>query len=174
MSTAVAELPDLYEVINGQIVEQTMSARTSAQASELAYALSAFGKSRRLGKAYTEVLIAMPDRFEHNRRPDVIFVSSQTWPMDRLPPDDAAWAIVPDLCVEVVSPNDSAHDLRGKINEYFDAGVPMVWVVYPNVEQVEVFTSPKQSRILDRNDTLTGGSILPEFELPLQELFLRG
>lgn len=38
---------------------------------------------------------------------------------------------------------------------------------------MEVFTSPKQSTILDRNDILRGDPVIPGFEMPLVELLLR-
>jgi Uma2 family endonuclease len=172
MSTVVAELPDLYEVVNGQVVEKHVSAKSTGLATKISRRLSNFTFPKGLGESYTEMLIAMPDTFEHNRRPDAIYVSANQYPIDRLPPDDNAWEIVPELCVEVVSPNDSARELKVKIKEYFDAGVAMVWVVHPAVEQVEVYTSPKLSTILDRDDTLRGDPVIPGFELPLSELFL--
>ena len=36
--------------------------------------------------------------------------------------------IPPDLAVEVVSPNDSADELEEKLDDYQQAGVPLVWV----------------------------------------------
>jgi Uma2 family endonuclease len=114
----------------------------------------------------------MPDRFEHNRRPDVIFVSAAKWPIDKKCPFDNAWAIVPDLCVEVVSPSDSANELQEKIDKYFDAGVTLVWVVYPDREIVDVYAPGNRISRFRKPDTLTGGTVIPGFELPLAELFL--
>jgi hypothetical protein len=34
-----------------------------------------------------------------------------------------------------------------------------------------VYTSPEQSTVFGENDVLTGGDVLPGFELPLRELF---
>ena len=45
--------------------------------------------------------------------------------------------IPPDLAVEVVSPNDSAEELEEKLEDYHKAGVPLVWVIYPERTQGE-------------------------------------
>jgi Uma2 family endonuclease len=172
MSTAVAELPDLYEVVNGQVVEKTVSVDANAMAADLISFINEYSRPKRLGKAYTEILIAMPDRFEHNRRPDAIYVQHATWPVNRRRPSDQAWDIVPEICIEVVSPTDSSNEIWAKVVEYFDAGVKEVWVIHPTIDHVEVFTSIKSSRHYDRSDTLRGDPVIPGFELPLAELFL--
>ena len=58
-----------------------------------------------------------------------------------------------------------------KRQEYFAAGVQLVWLVDPEARTVEVFTAPEQSAVLHAEQTLEGGAVLPGFALPLQELF---
>src|SRR5205085_2585715 len=107
-----------------------------------------------------------------NRRPDIAFVSHDRWPKSRPHnKDENAWDVVPNLAIEVVSPNDLAEELLVKMEEYFRAGVQVVWIVYPKDAQVYVYQSPTDVRILSRADTLDGGSVLPEFRLSLNELF---
>ena len=172
MSTTIAELSDLYEVIDGEIVEcPPKSVEAVGCANDLTLALSNYGIAKNLGKAYTELLIQMPSPLDRDRRPDVIFVSFEKWPKGKRLPPDRSWDIVPDLCVEVVSPSDQADDLREKVAEYFEAGVPLVWVVYPQQELVDVYESAESSRTLMRKGTLTGGMIIPGFSLPLNQLF---
>jgi Uma2 family endonuclease len=185
MSTIVAELPDLYEVVNGQVVESEMSAKAIKAASELEYRLNVAGRSNNHGEAYGELLIAMPDRFEHNRRPDVCYISYAKWPKGEDFPNDNALDVVPDLCVEVVSPrfgsrlaakpqiasNSDVESLLEKVEEYFEAGVTAVWVVYPNRQTVDCYASPTTITRLRRGDTLTGDPVIPGFAMPLAELF---
>lgn len=172
MSTLTAELPDLYEIINGEIVEcPPMSVEAQTCASDLAYELTKYALGKNIGKAYTEVLVQMPDPINRDRRPDVIFVSFKTWPKEQRKPADRSWDVTPDLCVEVVSPSDQAEELREKVAEYFDAGIPLVWVVYPQQGIVDVFDSPTTCRTLSRHESLTGGTVIPGFSLPLNQLF---
>lgn len=173
MSAVIADLPDLYEVIDGEIVEkEPMSAEAGGCASDLSDALRTFGKAK-IGKAYQEILIRMPPPIDRDRRPDVIFVSYDRWPRNQRLPRERAWDITPDLCVEVVSPTDQADDVREKVIEYFDAGIPHVWVVYPQHELVDVYETATTNRTYRRSDTLTGTGVLSGFSLPLSELFLR-
>jgi hypothetical protein len=58
----------------------------------------------------------------------------------------------------------------GKVNDYIEAGVRLVWVVYPRLWLVHVFESFTSIRVLERADTLDGGIVLPDFRLPLNEL----
>jgi Uma2 family endonuclease len=185
MSTIVAELPDLYEVVNGQVVESEMSVKSAVIASRILKRISSFSESRNLGEAFGEVLIAMPDRFEHNRRPDVSYFSYTKLPKGEDFPNDNALDVVPDLCVEVVSPrfgsrlaakpqiasNSDVESLLEKVEEYFEAGVTAVWVVYPNRQTVDCYASPTTITRLRRGDTLTGDPVIPGFAMPLAELF---
>jgi Uma2 family endonuclease len=81
------------------------------------------------------------------------------------------WDVVPDLAVEVISPSDLVYDLIQKIAEYFEAGVRLVWVVYPPQRLVYVYESLTRARILTVADELEGGAVLPGFRLPVANLF---
>ena len=117
---------------------------------------------------------ALPlDRRPRNcqRRPDLAFVSFQRWPRGRRVPSAAAWEVVPNLAIEVVSPTNFANDMLEKIEDYFLSGVERVWVIYPTVAKLYDYDSPSSVRILTRDQTLEGGTLLPGFQLPLSELF---
>ena len=80
---------------------------------------------------------------------------------------------MPDLAVEVLSPSDHAEDILAKVAEYFRAGVRLVWVVSPVMGLVLVFDGPDRVRMVAPAGTLDGGEVLPEFRLPLDDLFDR-
>jgi len=79
--------------------------------------------------------------------------------------------VAPNLVVEVISPTDKGDDVVEKVAEYFRAGVECVWVVFVSQEQIYVYESPTQVRILARADTLYGEPTVPHFRLPLTALF---
>jgi Uma2 family endonuclease len=163
---------DRYEIIDGVRVElPPMSAHSSGVANDLALFLSNHGLANNLGKAYTEMLFHLPLPIDRNRRPDVAFVPFSRWPRGVEPPDTNEWDVLPDLFVEVVSPNDLAEEVETKVGEYLHAGARLVWVVFPRHKRVYVYEPPQQVRRLDRADTLDGGPVLPGFRLPLSELF---
>jgi Uma2 family endonuclease len=108
---------------------------------------------------------------KRKRRPDVAFVSYERWPRQRPVPHAEAWEVVPNLVVEVISPSDRGADILGKVAEYFHLGVECVWVIFTSQEQVYIYESPTQVRILTRADELYGEPVLPHFRLPLVALF---
>jgi Uma2 family endonuclease len=75
------------------------------------------------------------------------------------------------LLVEVVSPGDSALQLAKKVQDYLGAGVRLVWVVYPDVEIVEVHRISGRGDVLRADDTLAGEDILPGFAVKVADLF---
>jgi Uma2 family endonuclease len=165
----------LYEVVDGQRVElPPMSVFATWVASRLQSRLGPFAESNDLGTAVSEMLFVLDPERELKRRPDVAFVSSERWPVDREVPDDAAWDVIPDLVIEVISPTDLSKDVLAKVREYFQAGVRLVWVVHPTEQQIYIYESPTRVRILGPSDELDGGAVVPGFRVPVAALFRRG
>jgi len=79
--------------------------------------------------------------------------------------------MVPDLAVEVVSESNSAREVIQKVVDYLRGGSRLVWVVYPDVKQVHVYTDLTSARILTELAELDGGDLVPGFRLSLTELF---
>jgi Uma2 family endonuclease len=164
----------LYEIVDGHRLEiPHMGALASIMASRLVFELQSFAKIHNLGQAVTETLFRLPLPKERNRRPDVAFVSFQRWPKGRREGlDENAWNVVPEVAVEVVSPSDDAEELLNKVGEYIQAGVLLVWLIYPKQSLVHAYESLTNVRGFTRSDTLDGGTVLPGFKLPLGDLFL--
>lgn len=127
----------------------------------------------RLGITVCDMLFILDANSNLRRRPDVAFVSKERWPPDRGIPQTGDWEVVPDLAAEVISPSDVLEDVLAKMAEYFDKGVRQVWIVVPLRQQIYVFDSPTQVRILSAVDELDGGQLLPGLRLPLARLFQR-
>jgi Uma2 family endonuclease len=101
------------------------------------------------------------------RAPDVGFVAKE-----RLtgPIPDKYFPFAPDLAVEVVSPSDTAQDIREKVLDFLKAGTRLVWVVYPESKTVDVYR-PDGVQVVEINGTLDGGDVLPGFRLALRAVF---
>ena len=80
-------------------------------------------------------------------------------------------ALAPDLVAEVASEHDTAADLHAKVLDYLQAGVRLVWVVYPTTQTVMEYQPHADARLYQPGDTLSGAPVLPDFTLPLSELF---
>ena len=103
------------------------------------------------------------------RAPDVAYFSAE-----RLPPDaDIAGFldVVPDLIVEVVSPDDRVTEVREKAEMWTSFGARLVWVVWPETMAVDVYRPEESVVTLGAEDTLTGQDVLPEFSCPVREVF---
>jgi Uma2 family endonuclease len=81
----------------------------------------------------------------------------------------------PDLAVEVVSPGNTADEMRKKIEKYMRYGTRLLWVVYPEQQKVDVFRpiAGQEAHVdfIDIDGVLDGGDVLPSFKLPLREVF---
>jgi Uma2 family endonuclease len=71
----------------------------------------------------------------------------------------------------VLSPDDRADEVLAKVQEYLSAGSQAVWVVDPRSNTVTAYGPDQRAHIYRAQDTLEGGNVLPEFRLPLAELF---
>ena len=170
---AIEEEPDgLYEFVGGKFVEKPLlGAYELALANILGQGMNTYAKENRLGQVFIEMIFRLKASPRLDRRPDIAFVSNQTWSPDRRLPRTAAWEIVPDLAIEVISPtNYSAADAR-KIEEYFQAGTKAVWMIYPDLSMVYVYTSPRSIAVFRHGDILEASPILPGFRLVLSDFF---
>jgi Uma2 family endonuclease len=79
----------------------------------------------------------------------------------------------PDLAVEVDFPStlESQKTLRIKVSNYLAAGT-VVWVIYPEAQEVEVYTPGQPMRIFGMGDVLDGGEVLPGFRLAVKDIFV--
>ena len=100
-------------------------------------------------------------------RPDLAVLSAAKWAQverRRVPV-----TVMPDIVVEIVSPSESAGGLERKVDAYLQAGIPEVWVVYPETQHVLVHSSAS-IRKLDASAVLDSER-LPGWSLAVKELF---
>ncbi len=99
--------------------------------------------------------------------PDVAYISFEKQPH---PSREAYNPNPPDLAVEVLSPTNDDEKMRVKVTNYLLVGT-IVWVVDPLSRTVEVYEPGKAVVILTDVDTLTAKSLLPNFALPIRDIF---
>jgi Uma2 family endonuclease len=76
----------------------------------------------------------------------------------------------PDLALEVVSESESAADLRAKVRDYLEAGSKAVWLLYPDLRVVAVYTSHGVMELFS-GQVLEAPEILPGFRASVDEFF---
>ncbi len=163
-----------YELVEGELVEVPGAGALHGLIAGLIYSLlRTFVVERGAGYAFGDgvgyIIRRDPDVV---RIPDASFVSRGRIPAGGVP--RGFWPFAPDLAVEIVSPGDTATELRAKVREYLDAGARLVWVVWPDERAVTVYGPAGEVRELGPGDELDGGDVLPGFRVPVAELFQVG
>lgn len=163
--------PVRWELADGCLVERSLGNESSAIALLVAYALQRFLHGKRLGflLGADQIVHLFPDRPNSFRRPDVSYFRKDRLPEGKLP--KGALFLAPDLVVEVVSPNDLAEALEAKVREHLQAGVQLVWVVYPETRTVTVWRQDGTCTPLSEDGALSGEQVIPGFECKVGEIF---
>lgn len=102
------------------------------------------------------------------RRPDVSYFTA-----DQIRQMRERQNVVPLFVVEFASKSDNDLESLIKRHQYFNAGVQVVWWVYPSVQEVHLYTSPKTVTICTGTDPLSAAPALPELQLTVDEFFER-
>jgi len=159
----------LCELVDGVLVEKTVSSYESYLAMLMGRLLGNFVADKRLGVVLGAdgMLRLAPGLI---RIPDLSFLSWDRLPEPKLP-RDPVWGLAADLAVEVISQGNTPEEMRRKVGEYFAAGARLVWYVYPANREVHVFRDPERFDVAGEKDVLDGGEVLPGFQLSLVEFF---
>lgn len=158
------------ELVRGRLVREARPGHEHGRVQlQLGSELNQHVRRHRLGVVTVESGYALVPSTATVRGPDISFVVRARIPREGL--GCGFPRIPPDLAVEVVSPSNTAAALREKIDEYFGAGVRQVWVVYPRRRNVAVHLSRSDVRVLNEDDELDGGNVVPGFRLPVAEIF---
>ena len=104
------------------------------------------------------------------RVPDVSYTRKERFPGGHAP--DTFGDLAPDLCVEIISPSERPGQMTRKVQEYFDTGAVQVWHVFPERQQVTVFTAPTETQTLGADGVLDAGGLLPGFSCRVADLFI--
>lgn len=159
----------LCELVDGVLVEKPVGLLESLLAGLLLTRLWEFVRPRNLGIVTGEAGM-MRLLTTLVRIPDVAYLSWDRLPGRRIPREPVP-DVVPDLAVEVLSPSNTAREMGRKLQEYFEAGVRLVWIIDPRRRTCAVHTAPEQPVVLTAADVLDGGPALPGFQLRLADLF---
>jgi Uma2 family endonuclease len=160
----------LYELVDGRLVENRMSSESSWIATRLARWLEAYIEQLQLGWVWVEnTFQCFPDAPNKVRRPDIAFVRAGRLPDNR--PSRGHERVMPDLVVEVVSPNDLAEEIETRIDEFLRGGVRLIWVIYPHTRTAYVVHPDKTAKRLGAGDELDGEDVVPGFRCALSDLF---
>jgi Uma2 family endonuclease len=160
-----------YELVKGELFEMPPAGgRHGSVAMRIGALLDAYVRRNHLGEAFAAetgfILRRNPDTV---RAPDASFVSKERLPAGELP--IGFMEMAPDLAVEVVSPGDTAQEVREKVEDWLMAGTHLVWAVYPATRSVTAYRSLDDFQELSERDDLDGGQVVPGFTCHIRDLF---
>jgi Uma2 family endonuclease len=161
----------LCELIDGVLVEKAMGFWESRLAVVLGHFVESYFDTNDIGFTLGE---GGMQRLELGqvRLPDLSVYLWARFPNRELTMEQILDRVA-DICVEVLSPSNTKKEMKRKRRDYFAAGAKLVWIVDPQKGSVAVYTAPEEATVLDENQTLDGGDVLPRFTLKIADWFAR-
>jgi Uma2 family endonuclease len=157
-----------YELDEGELILMTRPAFDHNDAlKNLQFELEAFLRKTHLGvMLISENLYALAPTTR--RAPDVAVILGNRRQELR---GSKVIPVIPELVAEVLSPSETPRMIHRKLKQYFAAGVKEVWLIDPDVKEIEVWTGPSSPFRELTGSAILESPLLPGFALPLEELF---
>jgi Uma2 family endonuclease len=157
----------LYELIHGEIIEKVPTQEHGVIATKISSRLLVFMEDHNIeGHVAVEARFRAKDDTSNDRFPDVSVHLTKETAVDK-----GAVEGMPDIAVEIKSPNDTIAEMREKAVYYRQNGSRLVWLIYPEKRLAEVYQENADIEILTESDSLDGKAVLPNFRLPVKNLF---
>ncbi len=159
-----------FELVDGDLVETNESTLSSWVGGETFRRVANFAIDHAIGTAWPadcglQCFVEDPGRV---RKPDVMFIGRDRYPIGKLA--EGYLREVPDLVVEVVSPNDLATEVDRKVAEYIEVGVRLIWVINPEARIVRVHRGDGSAAWLNEDQELSGEAVVPGFRCLVRDL----
>jgi len=177
-------LPDdgyIYELVDGVLLRMAGSGgRATVIGGNMYAALRAFVLPRRLGVATPADGVYKFPGAETGLIPDAGYYRAER--LDRVSDQSKPLPFAPDLAAEVASPDQTATDMAPKAQRYVRGGTRLVWVLWPDRQEVDVWRPldvrpryqdmrPSTTRRASADDVLDGEDVIPGFTLTLTAAF---
>jgi Uma2 family endonuclease len=78
---------------------------------------------------------------------------------------------VPQLVVEVLSPNDRMSKVNARIGKFLERGVTLVWLADPEDSTITVYRANQSPKVYQPDEEITGEEVLPDFRIRVAEFF---
>jgi len=167
------ELPDSQglELIDGIVREKNMGTESGSINARISYYLNRIVIPGNLGAILDSegMYRCFPSHPGRVRKPDVSFIRRERLPGGLVP--IGITTIAPDLAIEVISPNDGYEEVDEKVADYFDAKIPLIWVVAPRTQTVLVYRHGGLSRRYSAAEELDADPVIPGFRVMVADFF---
>ncbi len=118
-------------------------------------------------KKVSGILIHEGDIFfgKNHRRPDVCYLSKE-----QIARTAHGKNQVPKFVIEIISTNDQMNDAEDKLENYLEAGVEVIWQIFPKQKTVQVHTG-KNSVRCKGEDMCSAAPVLPDLKCSANAIF---
>jgi Uma2 family endonuclease len=163
------------ELFRGELKERPMSVRNPSHSRviiQVGYILKSWSRSRPKPRGQ---VVGGDAGFLLRRDPativgiDVAYVSPEV--VAATPPRSRVFMGCPVLAVEVLSPSDESDRVADKVEEYLAVGVPLVWVVDPRLQTVQVHKPGQPPDSYNIRQKIPEEPQLPGLAIEVAELF---
>lgn len=159
-----------YEWVDGQ-VEKTIKSMDKTQLFILHNLLNLAERLKFEGKLAGRLVPEADLLFlKNHRRPDFAWLTEEQ--IYRLATEENH---VPAFVIEVISTWDQANLLNKKMVNYRDAGVQVVWQIFPETRSVHVFggVGLRSMTVCSGDEICSAAPVLPDFEMPASAVFAK-
>jgi Uma2 family endonuclease len=157
-----------YELDEGELIELTRPTyKHNRVLRKLIVAMDLYFREHPIGEVLvSENLYALSPNTR--RAPDVAVILGDRYEELK---DAKVIPVIPEIVAEVLSPTETPRMIHRKLKQYFGAGVNEVWLIDPDVREIEIWKGTSlPDPVLAVGDVLAT-PLLPGFALPLEELF---
>jgi Uma2 family endonuclease len=167
------KLPDIdesYELVEGEAIKKMSpkffhSSLTTVFWVELSAWCDGFGRVR----VEWSVVLKRRDK-DWVPVPDLLYVSHERLASDWR--EDAPCPVLPELMIEIVSPDQTFNQLAQKAMDYLSAGVDRVWVIYPPMRSLTVFFADRPPETY-RGDRQITDDLFPNLAVTSEQFFIK-
>jgi len=158
-----------FEFINGKVIEKMPTQLHGWIVLFLGRFLLNYLDLNPIGSFFAEARYRLRDDDQHSYIPDISFVRQERGPIL----EEGPAPYMPDLAIEVQSPDDYPKEMREKAEYYLANGSRMVWLFFTakRSRRIEVHRPNQPVQTLNMDDILDGGDVLPGFKVVVKALF---
>jgi Uma2 family endonuclease len=163
------EIPMLCEIFDGVLVEKPPGMWESIISTGIIARLGEFIDEHQFPALISGAAGPLWLLDRQLRMPDITLMLRSQFPNGL--PKEAVWRAYPDLAVHVLREMNTEAEMNRRLDEYFQVGTSLVWLVDRQAHTVTVYFARKECRVVDIDGTLDGAPVLPGFTLPVRDIF---